>query len=118
MIPRQAQDCPSAESGQHPEENPTLTFLLFDIDGQACSRVDRDSRDWCAGALHGNAGAKNASFAMAFNTENDHFYQDRLRTNIAEKALKQRDAFYAGVGVAPHSAALPEGQADRPHSAS
>ena len=55
---------------------------------------------------------------MAFNTENDHFYQDRLRTNIAEKALKQRDAFYAGVGVAPHSATLPAGQADRPHSAS
>ena len=80
MIARQAQDCPAADSGQHPEENAKLTFLLFDIDGQACSGVDRDSSDRCAGALHGNAGAQNASFAMALNTENDHFYQDSLGT--------------------------------------
>jgi hypothetical protein len=96
--------------------------FLADPDGRNFSRftliLTGAGSDRCAGALHGNAGAKNASFAMAFNTENDHFYQDRLRTNIAEKALKQRDAFYAGVGVAPHSAALPAGQADRPHSAS
>ena len=58
MLPSQAQDCPAADSGQHPEENAKLMFLLFDIDGQACSGVDRDSRDRCAGALHGNAGAK------------------------------------------------------------
>jgi|EP01046_Picozoa_sp_COSAG06_P053560 extradiol dioxygenase family protein len=41
-------------------------------------------------------GAKNASFAP-FLTKNDHFYQDRLGTNIGISTQKEINACFAGM---------------------